>query len=123
MKFKYRLVICSVLFAALGNTHGATEITDRGAAAQNIPVTPERLLVLCEGDRGAYWCDGFLSAAIVSLGIDSRNECLPKVEVNRFIHEGAWTLTLNWLIAQPSETEVTLFEAVKNALSERGCDI
>lgn len=119
---KFSLVICFAFLLEHGNAQDATNMTDRGAASQNLPVSPTRLLGLCEEQRGAYWCDGFLAAALASLGVDPNSNCLPSVEVYRFIHEGVWVLTRDWLRAQSSENEVTLFEAVESALNERGCE-
>jgi len=120
---RYILAVCFALVVAHSNAQDATNMTDRGAASQNLAVNPTRLLGLCEGQRGAYWCDGFLAAALASMGIKPNDECLPHVEVYRFIHEDVWVLTREWLVAQPARNEVTLYEAIENALNEHECDL
>lgn len=123
MKTNFSILVL-LLFSSNTFAQDSSNITDRGAAAQNLLVTPERLVHLCEGQTGAYWCDGFFSAMLASLGISPTAECLPPVDVNNFIHEGAWSLTKKWLSEQPTDLKITRYVAVINGLTEEGsCNI
>ncbi len=50
--------------------------------------------------------------------------CHPSVDAGSFIYEGVWNVTWDWLFRQPPDSEITLKEAIIDALNElEGCDL
>jgi hypothetical protein len=88
-------------------------------ATRNLEIQPRYLIELCDDKSSDEWCNGFFSATIISFEVQGLEVCLPRNEVNRYIFDGAWTITKAWLYRQAPESKVSFYEAIKSSLTER----
>lgn len=115
MKRVFTLV---VLVNAIGFAHSSDLLDEkiRLIATQNLPATPSELILFCDGPENIEWCKGYYTAISISLLEQGNKICLPVGENNRYLFDGAWTLTKAWLYKQEKNAKFTFYQSIKESL-------
>ncbi len=88
----------------------------RTQASQNLPLSRPQLLDLCRDLNGRRWCEGYISAILTVYQIP--RECLPMTDMALFMNGQVWELTTTWIMQQPQDSKMSLYEAVTGALEQ-----